>query len=139
MMRTAPITPTPISGLRLEMDRLFDDLFGFETERSDQVAVDLWESTDAYFVRMALPGVDRSSLEVFAHDKQLVVRGHLRPPAADGATLLRQECNAGQFERVIPTPAPFDRDAIVARLEDGVLMVELPRTAATKPVRVTVD
>jgi HSP20 family molecular chaperone IbpA len=37
------------------------------------------------------------------------------------------EIPAGQFERVLRLSAPYDRERVAARLENGLLTIELPR------------
>jgi HSP20 family molecular chaperone IbpA len=42
------------------------------------------------------------------------------------------ELPQGPFERVLRMRAPYDADGVTAKLENGILTVELPRTRAAR-------
>jgi HSP20 family protein len=50
----------------------------------------------------------------------------------------RRERELGRFARTIQLPFPVDADAVVARFQDGILEVELPRAASDKPRKISI-
>lgn len=140
MMRAQHIGPTPISGLPMEMDRLFGDLFDPGGGGSNRLAVDLWETADAFAVQAPMPGVDVGDVEILLRDDVLTIRGSVSPPTVpEGAVALRQECTVGTFERELPLPTAVDGDHVKARLTDGMLQIEIPKAADAKARRIEIQ
>ncbi|HUK64652.1 MAG TPA: Hsp20/alpha crystallin family protein, partial [Dongiaceae bacterium] len=97
-------------------------------------------------VRVALPGVDGTSLALTVDDDRLVVRGESVPPGtgwAERTVVHWQEIPHGRFDRTIPMPVPVNRNAVKASFRNGVLEVVLgkqrpagaPRTVAIDVAR----
>ena len=60
-----------------------------------------------------------------------------RIPAELGEAVALEFANV-DYRRVFLLPKGIDTDAIVARMENGVLKVRLPRSAASRPRRIEV-
>jgi len=91
-------------------------------------SLDVFETEKAIVVRVELGGVRGTDVKVTVDDDAVHVRGVRRPPG--GAEVMRphrMEIAFGPFERTIRVAIPFDRDTVVASLEDGFLTVTLPR------------
>lgn len=88
---------------------------------------------EGYRILMDLPGVDRSDVEVRTVGDELSISGERRrPDLPEGAEALRSERGFGRFRRSLRMPADVDRDAVSARMEDGVLEIRLPREERTR-------
>ena len=77
-----------------------------------------------------LPGIDPASLEIFAQEGNLVLRGVRRSrlqSAAEECDVLLDERDFGHFERVIPLGVAVNPHKAEARYEMGVLTIRLPR------------
>jgi HSP20 family protein len=77
--------------------------------------------------------------ELTVVDDTVTLKG--KRPGSDssaGATLHRQERDAGQFIRTIQLPFGVEGDQVQARLQNGVLEVDLPRATSEKPRKITV-
>lgn len=106
-------------------------------------ATDVYETQDAFVVRMDLSGVDRSQIHIQIRDRVLEVRGvrgdAIREPQKK--TFHKMEIAMGPFARSIQVPARFAGTGATATYEDGVLEIRLQARADTGPheVQITVD
>lgn len=101
-------------------DRLGDDRW--------QPAADVFETATAIVVRLELAGVAGADVQVTVDGDVLRIRGDRKPRVDRDAQRLHQmEIASGPFERAIRIGVAFDREGVVATLEDGLLRVELPK------------
>jgi HSP20 family protein len=56
----------------------------------------------------------------------------------EGARYHRREREAGTFSRMIGLPGDIDPDKVDAKLENGILTVEVSKAEAAKPKQITV-
>ncbi|HCN77265.1 MAG TPA: heat-shock protein Hsp20 [Verrucomicrobiales bacterium] len=93
---------------------------------SGRPATDVHEDKDNYYARFELPGVKKEDLKVEIHDRLLNVSAE------------RKEKNGEQESsftlcRSISVPEGVNAEGISARLEDGILVVTLPKQEHRKP------
>ena len=140
----------PISSLRGELDRLFEDFLGdgfhvpslpaaFGT-KALVPAMDVTERADAYVAELELPGLKPEDFHVELHDGVLSIRGERKQEKEEkGRHFHRTERVYGSFERRIALPTAVDADQVAASYKDGVLTVTVPKVAGPKPRRVEVQ
>jgi HSP20 family protein len=90
--------------------------------------VDVYECRGTVSVVVEVPGIDADSLRVACRNGQLVISGERReqrPPEA--ASFLCMERPHGRFTRALDVDAALDLSAARARLEEGLLVITLPR------------
>ncbi len=108
-----------------------DDLLPEMSERSvgwGVLAAEVFADDDRVVVRMEIPGMKRSDLDIEILDDLLVVRGQKRMERETSHGRYHiLECAYGAFERAIPLPAPVDEQRARAKYRRGVLRIELPR------------
>ena len=147
-MRWQPLSAAPSDWTRWqsEMDRLFERFAGGMPRRFAQAAypaLNLWEDNDQLSVEAELPGFELDQLEIYVTGgNQLTIRGErLREPTVAGADSLRTERIFGTFNRTFALPAQIHPDDIKARLNDGVLTIEIPNPedSPPKPIRLKID
>lgn len=122
------------SGSELErLRRHIDNLFSILVQRAENSGdswspmVDLVELPDRYLVRVDLPGVSASQLDVRLANRELHVSGVKGDSrAATGRRYHRIERGVGPFSLEILLPSPVDPRASTAHLRAGVLEVVLP-------------
>jgi HSP20 family protein len=123
--------------IHAEMDRLVQGtpaLGGGEVP-----AVDVWADDDTLCVRALVPGLAREDLEVSVDGDALTIRGSLPAQSlGEGETWHRRERDTGRFTRTLQLPWLVDAERVQARCKDGVLEIDLPRSAADKPKRIPV-
>jgi HSP20 family protein len=131
----------PLSSLRREMDRLFDDFFtGFP--RTGWLAVepgtlspsvDVAETEKEITVTAELPGLDEKDIEVSLSDGVLTLKGEKKSEKEEkGKTFYRSERSYGAFQRTIPLPVEVVEDKVEAEFAKGVLTVHLPKSPAAQ-------
>jgi len=99
-------------------------------------AADVFDTEDAYIVHVSLPGAKKEDVGVnWDSDKsELSVAGVIYRPGSEEflKTLALDERKVGVFERKVRlgsrvSPAQVDVDGISAKMEDGILMVTIPK------------
>lgn len=121
------------ASLRHEVDRLFDSLIHSTWahragEASWLPASDVSEDPAHYRIELDLPGVSPAGVCVTTEGQNLKVEGtreRLRRGTAERYHTV--ERSAGRFVRNFRLPDDADLHAVVARLEEGVLTVEIRR------------
>jgi len=101
-------------------------------------AVDVLETDDGWAVILDVPGVPRSMLRVHLDGTRLTVSGD-RPSGRDGARVRVHEREAGAFRREFLLPFQVRGDAIRARLDRGVLRIDLPRSGPAAEVEIPIE
>jgi HSP20 family protein len=89
---------------------------------------DLLDLGDAWQLRLEVPGVDQSRLELALQGDELVVAG-IRETLEDGVRPVFSERPTGPFQRVVRLPGVVEEDAVTAHLHAGLLVVHLPKGA----------
>ncbi|HZZ26598.1 MAG TPA: Hsp20/alpha crystallin family protein [Pirellulales bacterium] len=140
------ITVHPIQQLREEVDRLFTNVFTHPTVTGAArlvtgrgfLAVNVWEDSDNLFVEAEVPGVKPEQLDVTVVGNELTIKGQ-RPeePLGDGA-FHRRERGQGSFTRILRLSTEVTADNVRAALNDGVLLLTLPKAEAAKPRKIQV-
>jgi HSP20 family protein len=91
-----------------------------------------------FLVTMEMPGVDKTGLEITLENNVLTVVGH-RKEAAPAGTALFRESVSRDFRRVFELAPSIDGGKISARIEQGVLTLELPKAEMVKPRKIAVS
>jgi HSP20 family protein len=116
--------------LRERMNRLFDEGAGRVEARFAgpfSPPTDVYTTDGRVVISVELPGVERSGLTVDSDEGVLTVRGQRR--FRDGPTYHRLERAYGEFRCEVTLPVDADPSRKHLNLEDGVLTVEIPRSA----------
>lgn len=125
--------------IREHMDLVFQDSMNrfmidpdFDTAWADvsfSPQMDFSEEADRYVVRLDLPGVDKSDMNVSIDDRVLTVAGETDNTVEkkDGNKVLALERRSGSFERSIMLPGPVDAAKMEAAYDKGVLTVSVPK------------
>lgn len=134
MWQTHLTEPEVWESFRTEVDRLIERFIGPGTRFRHRVSgtrtptVDVSEDETAWRVEAELPGLAETDVEVVVAGDRLMLRGEKRQKHAEADTNFRvSERNYGSFSRSFTIPENVDRDAIAAKLANGVLMVTLPK------------
>lgn len=99
-------------------------------------AVDVLESEDTWRVIADLPGVTPEDVEVRFDNGTLVLEGTWRPETL-GETL-ETELTGRIWRRSFAIPRSVDVEHVSARVEGGVVTIELPKSEAHRPRRIPV-
>ncbi|KAL8804645.1 MAG: hypothetical protein Q9182_002453 [Xanthomendoza sp. 2 TL-2023] len=101
---------------------------------------DIFDTDDAYIIHLSLPGAKKEDVGVAwdAEKSELAIAGVIYRPGGDEEflkTLVMEERQVGVFERKIrlgsrASPAVVEEEGMGARMEDGVLIVRVPKRDA---------
>jgi HSP20 family protein len=103
---------------------------------------DVYETASSLVVRIELPGMSQDEIDLKIEDDRLTLAGERQIGRPDsGERYHRVERSQGRFSRGIPLPAMFDRDAVRAAYQDGVLTVEIGKRTPGRAdsIRVSID
>lgn len=119
--------------------RAMDDWFRAERELFNVPASDLTETEGAYHLVASVPGLEGKDIELTATPHEIVVRGssECESKREEGATLISERCHNEVFRRY-ELAAPIDVEKVSAKVAEGVLRVEIPKSSvAVQRVPVT--
>jgi HSP20 family protein len=129
---------TPLSWLRTEIDRLFDDfgrparnIFNFGASALSPIpALDMTEKDGEYRLTVELPGMKEDQVDVSIVDNNLIISGEKREEEErkDEGYLI-SERRYGAFRRQVALPGDIDSAQIKADFKKGVLTVTVPKDA----------
>jgi HSP20 family protein len=100
--------------------------------------VDIESTDDGYVLHAEMPGVSKDGIEVSVENGDLVIIGHRRPLDVSGEPIYR-ESRPYDFRRVYELDPSIDTSRISARIENGLLTVNLPKAEKVKPRRIEVQ
>ena len=118
------------------MPDVFNDFFDndFMTRANATApAINVKESEKEYTVELAAPGLKKEDFNVnIDRDGNLHIRMESKDEHKDEdkkSHYLRREFSYSKYEQTLLLPDDVDKDAIEAKVNDGVLTVNLPKTA----------
>ena len=121
------------------LDTAFNDLFDMDwTPRhvTTAPAVNVKESDKAFTMEIAAPGLKKEFCSVNINNEgNLVVKienkaeHEEKPQEGEKHHYLRREFSYASYEQAYTLPDEVNRDAISAKVEDGILTIELPKLA----------
>ena len=133
-----------------EIDRLHRDLQNvFQRgssirgmESGNFPAVNIANSAEAVDIYVFAPGLDPARIELTAEPGVLTIAGERNPdlpPQEERVNVHVNERFAGRFRRVISLAEGADIDQVAADYRDGILHVNVKRSAAQQPRHITVQ
>jgi HSP20 family protein len=126
-----------LTGLRREMDRLFDRFFERETFKLPELqewtpSVEVSENKDKVIVKAEVPGIDPKEIEITAEDpNHLTIKGEKKHEKEEkGEHYYRAERSYGAFARTVRLPASVDPAKAEATFKNGVVTITLTKAPA---------
>ena len=98
---------------------------------------DIRKEADNIMMRLEMPGVDKSGLEINVEGDSLKIVGRRPQDGVKGDCIVR-EILPGDFSMEYTLDETIDRGSIGARLENGVLTLTLGLSEAVKPRKIKV-
>ncbi len=134
-----------LEDIQTRLNRMFTDV---PSRRPDEdalffadwvPAVDIQETENAYVIKAELPEISKEDVKVEMLDGVLTIEGERRQEKEEkGKKFHKVERSYGKFMRRFALPTEIDATKVQAEFKDGVLNVELPKTAAAKPKAIEV-
>jgi HSP20 family protein len=120
-----------------ELDRLSEEALGGR-QRSTVVPIDAYRDGERFFVRVDLPGVDPSTIDLTVEKNVLTLRAERPFTGTEGQEWVLAERPHGAFSRQLFLGDTLDAGAMTARYEHGVLFLEIPVAERAKPRKIEV-
>lgn len=122
-----------MSRILTESARRFEAMPGFQKPAGPpnrfSPDVDLVEEDNHFVVRLDVPGIDKSKLNVDIEGRMLIVSGVTESETreTEGDRIMRMERRRGSFHRSTILPGPVTVEGAEAMYENGVLTVRIPK------------
>ncbi len=134
-----------------QLERLFDD--GLErlfnppaAEVSTRTpALDVSESDGGYTVLLDLPGVSKQDVQVNVEGRRVSISAQPQDAAQtvsdtpSAPRVLHRERSQARYERSFTLPTEIEQGAAQARLDNGVLTLQLPKRVARSAAQITIN
>lgn len=99
---------------------------------------DIYESSAAILVTVEMPGVRKENVDIKLDKNVLTITGNVDFSQYEGLEPVYTEYNVGNYTRSFTLSSAIDRDRISAKVDDGVLSVELPKVKEATSRRIEV-
>ena len=122
------------------LPELFNDLMnvGLSTTKpcTTAPAINVMENESTYVVQLAAPGLKKEDFFVNINDEgNLIIKMEQKQEKKEedkNTRYLRREFSYSKYEQTLILPDDVKKDAISAKVENGVLTVELPKIVEEK-------
>lgn len=122
---------------------IFNDFFDndwLDRRSTTSPAVNILETDDCYKVEVAAPGMTKEDFKVHLNeDNELLITLEKRTEPKEQeqgdnknrkSTYLRREFSYTQYRQSLLLPENIERDKITARMENGVMTIDIPKKSA---------
>lgn len=100
--------------------------------------VDIYENGKSITLLADMPGVSPEHLEIDLNEGVLTITGRVVPVASAQEEVVVREYRPATFQRQFTLAQSVDQSKIEARLENGVLHLELPKVEKAQPRKIQV-
>jgi HSP20 family protein len=102
-------------------------------------ALNITEDLNKYYVRAELPGIKSDEIQLEITGRNLAISGERKIRSEGGnARYHRREREAGRFSRMVTLPGEIDANSASARMVNGLLVIEISKSDAAKPKKISV-
>ncbi len=99
----------------------------------------LYDAGENLEMNVEVPGIARENLHIKIQGNYLEISGKQESDTPEGYSPHRIERGTTSFTRSFTLPADVDSSKVEARLDNGVLSLILPKSAAAKPKQITIN
>ncbi len=100
--------------------------------------VDIYETNDDYTLVACMPGVSKENVKIKMEDGNLIVMGKVDYDTLLERNYVLNESQIGNFYRKFQISESIDDSRIEAKLENGQLIVSLPKHERAKPKNIEI-
>ncbi|WP_395408013.1 Hsp20/alpha crystallin family protein [Pseudoduganella sp. UC29_106] len=129
---------------RLDPLRDFEDMFRLSNYSRDEmqpIRIDVHENDQAYTVRADIPGAKKEDIKVDVAGNRISISAETKRVEEEkqGGNVVRCERYVGQQYRSVTLDHEVDEDKAIARFENGVLELTLPKRAQNGGRKLTIN
>lgn len=115
-------------GKMMENRRDFPTLF-----KGGDPKVDISETEKEVIVKADIPGINKEDIQLTVAEDSITLRGETKTEKKEEKeNFYQMERFYGSFSRTLPLPAPVKNREAIAKYENGVLTVTIPKTNDTE-------
>ncbi len=100
--------------------------------------VNIFETGEGYVLQAEMPGVTKDGLEITLEGTEITIVGRRNVEPLPGNALFR-ETREADYQRVFELDPAIDTSKIVAKMDQGILMLTLPKSERVKPRKIAVE
>jgi HSP20 family protein len=100
--------------------------------------VNIYETKEGYLLEAEMPGVSKEGLEITLEDNELTIVGRRSTNPLPGTALFKESREA-DYQRVFELDPAIDTSKVNAKMDQGVLLLTLPKSERVKPRKINVD
>ena len=93
---------------------------------------DIFETTDAFVLKLDMPGATKENIQLHIEPNQLSVEGAINRQENGNNTVLLAEIGRKKYFREFNIGSGVDHEKTSAQFEDGVLTITLPKVEEAK-------
>ncbi len=109
------------------LNRRFDDMYPEDTDALS-MPLELKDRKGEYIVRAELPGVKKEDLDIDFNNHYLTIKAKkVEEKEEQEEAYKKSEFSYGEFSRSVYLPQEVDVDKIDAKLEHGILHIDIPK------------
>lgn len=125
--------------LNREMNRLTFPTKTFFTGRTGYwPETNVYANENEYMVAVKIPGVEKDDISISFKDNSLKINGERKSNSDKETNYHMRERQTGKFERNILLDEKIDVDKVTAELKNGILLVKVPKSPESKPVKIEI-
>jgi HSP20 family protein len=119
---------------KLFSDLMENDFPMFRSNTGNLPAVNISETESSYHIELSSPGFTKSDMSIDIDGDTLTISGEKANETEENQKKYsRKEFSFQNFKRSFTMPDHIDTDKIVAKFEDGILAIEMPKKETAQP------
>ena len=104
-------------------------------DREHTLGINVREEDDAYVLSALVPGLKSEDLNIQVLENVVSIEGEYKTEEAE---YLLSELPSGSFRRSLRMPLAIEAENVQAKIEDGVLTLNLPKAESARPKKIQV-
>jgi len=100
---------------------------------------DIYETADAFVIRLDMPGAVKDSISVIVEPGILAIKGKVDMGHRENSKLVYSEIGERSYSRTFNLGDGVDTDHIEAQFENGVLGITIPKTESLKAREIKIN
>lgn len=131
----------PFDQFFTEAFRRWPRLGSFDKESPADIRIDVTENDRDYAVRAEIPGAKKEDIHVSVDGNFVSISAEVRKEKEEKSNgrVLVKETYLGSAQRGFSLAHEIDEKAVVAKLEDGILKLTLPKREGSTPRRIAIE
>ena len=127
-----------------KMQKVADDKINeYKNATVSNLPVDLVESDDIYYLRVAVPGLAKEDVDIEAGDNDITITATFKPfieelEELEDAKVIASEMTVGKCSKTVRFENSIELDGIKAKYSSGIVLITIPKLIIPKH-KVTVE